>query len=234
MSSQLMKFQHPIAPTNLSSLERALIGGSRPGEEAVEPLVDIEPLEQALSAIDPEKRETALDQAMVRPIYETLRIPRREAARPEVWQWLCVVAFPEITWRRWMGSEFPPDETSLSKWLNSEKPPTGLPARYLGKATVGALARNSFARLWWAAEALDGDFDLIDAALGNSDLFVGIFERQLGLNPMIAKACVRQLAPESGAAVKATLRGLQQRAKTTRLEFLGEARLEELVEELKP
>jgi hypothetical protein len=231
MSEPLMRFEPAIVSSarDTGRLEDALTGESRPGAVQVSPGIELGPLRESLEAIGPGSTDTDLDRKMVKPLYETLRLSRREAARPGVWQWLTVVAFPEITWRRWMGTDFPPNSGALAAILGGDEKPTGLPARYLGRATVGSLARNSFARLWWTAETLGGDMELTDTALGNSDLFVGVFERRLGLNPAIARACVKALGNETGDVVKSTLKGLQQRARTTRLEVLDEDQLEELV-----
>ena len=75
----------------------------------------------------------------------------------------------------------------------------------------------------------EGDYDLARGAVGNAQLYVDLFERRIGLNPVIAKACVEVLADADEDVVKRSMRRLQQRAKTTGLEVLPEAVLRDLL-----
>ncbi len=237
MSTGLKRFTHPLATTK-EALADALTGGEVPGTEPTSTEIDLSKLSVFLEDLDPGLSGTELDSQMIEPVHENLTgLDRREAAQPEVWQWLSVVAFRELPWRRWCKDPFPATDQERRHYLLEHPGPGGLPGRYLGKAGIGSLARNTFARLWWAAEVLKdpeapGDYDLARKAAGNAQLFVDVFERRLGLNPQIARACVTVLHDSDADTVKATVRGIQQRAMTTRIEALSEKKLSSLVAEI--
>ena len=146
------KFDEPI-PTTPEGLALALAGERLPGTTEIEPALDISYLCDVIGDLDPALRGTSLDKALVEPLHGTLRVSKREASRPELWPWLCVSAFPEMPWRRWAKVEYPADTEEIKRYLLDEMQERSLPGRYLGKATVGNLARNTFARLWWAARS---------------------------------------------------------------------------------
>lgn len=224
----LEKFDRGL-PTTKESLARALTGEELPQSAPVAAEIDLDGLVSFIESLDPDLSGTQLDSAMVQPVHQELRdLSRRDAAQPEVWQWLCIVKFRELPWRRWLRKDFPRTDDSLRHYLLEDPSPGGLPGRYLGNANIGSLARNTFARLWWVAEVLEGDYDLARKAVSNAQLFVDVFERRLGLNPQIASVCVEVLGDADDDTVKKTVRRLQQRAKTTRLESLPKESLLEL------
>ncbi len=130
-----------------------------------------------------------LDGRLVEPLHQAmLDLPHRVATDMRFWHWLCISALQEVVWHRWYGdtSDSPADALAKSDTLSE---------RFLGSSTLHGVSRNSLARLWWCAETLyseqDG-YDLARQALARQDLFQAVFERQFGLYPPAARACLRR------------------------------------------
>jgi len=232
MSNVLLKFNEPIERTN-KTLADVLTGVGLPSTSVILPELDLTALKSEIDALDPSCNGTDLDRKLIRPVHQQLAgLSRREAAQPYVWEWLCVTCFPEITWRRWSATDYPTSHDEIRALLSEDKRPfNGMNTHYLARPSLQSLGRNTFARLWWAAETLDGDYDLAEKAV-KAQLYVDVFERRIGLSTPLAIACVRTLADEPDQVIKDTVRRLQERAKTTRLECLDNDALSKLLSEL--
>lgn len=143
-----------------------------------------------------------------------------------VWHWLCSVEFPELIWRRWRGSV--PERDELPQVLTGT-----IAGHFLGASSLNGVSRNTLARLWWTAEALqeEGNYDLARRMLANQDMFQNICERFFGIRPTVAKACLRRLEGEAPADVRRAAKWLQQRAATTVIEHLSEAEITAILNE---
>jgi hypothetical protein len=132
------------------------------------------------------------DRVLIRPVHRALaQLSRRDAADMRFWHWFSINALPNIVWERWYKRVPAPEEIPAVLEGNS-----ALAGRFLGTASLKGVSRNQFARLWWCGETLsDGgtDYSLAEQAIGNTDLFQGIFEREFGLYPPAARACVKVL-----------------------------------------
>ena len=93
------------------------------------------------------------------------------------------------------------------------------------------MSRNTFARLWWTAEQLGGDYDLARLALSRQDMFQAIFERIFGLYQPAARAALSRFPPASEDAVRTAARWLNYVGSTTVLELLNEAEIGLILDE---
>lgn len=148
----------------------------------------------------------------------------RERTDIRFWQWMTLVRFADFTNARW----------SLPGSALTAADSDGWTDRRLGGETLGGYARNAVARLFFAAQALDGNLDLLKKALSKEDIIVSVFERRLGLYPPVAKACVTTFtdSPHSGAEVKRKTKLLQQKLKMRAIEAMDEDEVAELLKTL--
>ncbi|MEU9157292.1 DUF6339 family protein [Streptomyces sp. NPDC048417] len=112
-------------------------------------------IEHALSRFGNE-RPTAADAWLAPRLHETLRITRREAAEKGFWTYLALGVAPDyVVWRHL-----------------SEPKADGSPGRVARDRFVGPHYKQTFARLWWAAELFrDGsDYRPVVVACGNQDM----------------------------------------------------------------
>lgn len=165
-----------------------------------------------------------LDRELAMPLHRALTgLSRRKATDMRFWHWLCTSQFQHIVWYRWYG-RIPTDFSGIIS--------PSLAERFLGAPTLHGVSRNTFARLWWCAEALHSEadgYDLVAMALSSQDLFQGIFERKLGLYVPAARACVRALGNCSDAARRRATKELNHYFTTIAAEALTE---EEIVSSL--
>ncbi|KIF75150.1 hypothetical protein QR77_16920 [Streptomyces sp. 150FB] len=103
-----------------------------------------------------ETRPTAADAWLAPRLHETLRLTRREAAEKGLWTYLALGVAPDyVIWRHL-----------------SEPKADGSPGRVARDRFVGPHYKQTFARLWWAAELFrDGsDYRPVVVACGNQDI----------------------------------------------------------------
>lgn len=200
----------------------------------VEPSVDLTELIKDLNALAANHSDTALDRESVEIVHKALPLSRREALQPNVWNWLCVAALPEYTWSRWGDKDWPGSHAAAGQMIADEVQ-TSLVDHYVAVPTLEGIGRNALARLWWAGESLseDGDYFLAREALSKAQLWVDVFERRLGLDERLAKACIRMLHGHPDSVVMDTCVFINQRVKTTQLETLDRDALEALIAELR-
>ena len=165
-----------------------------------------------------------LDRALVEPLHKALsHLTPRQASDMGFWQWLCIVGLPDVVSWRWYGAATAPGEAL-------ERP--ALAERFLGAGTLRGVSRNALSRLWWCARSLhsrDDGYRLAHEVLAKQDLFQAIFERDFGLYPPAARACVRHFADASeGEWRRGTLR-LNHLLTTVALETLSEDDVLELL-----
>jgi hypothetical protein len=201
-----------------------VLGGGRWATESLATAIPIEGVQAAVSSVPAEATKSAIDGALVEPLHSALGdLTRREAADPRVWQWLCVAQFPDLVWRRWAGQS--PQPGMLHEALTSAMCP-----RFLCRASLNGISRNTLSRLWWTAEQL-GDYDLARQALSNQDMFQNIFERFFGMYPPAAKACLDRFGGRSEAEIRTASKWLQQCASTTALETLDQGDVAAILDE---
>ncbi|MFD4542516.1 DUF6339 family protein [Streptomyces bauhiniae] len=122
----------------------------------VEPLREL--VDDAMHAF--QDRRTEADAWLAPRLHASLRLTRREATDRRLWTHLALAVAPDyVAWRHFSRSK--------SK---------------IGSARFkGALDRQCFSRLWWAAEMFrnGGDYSPVVAACGNQDLIHSALRRDL-------------------------------------------------------
>ena len=208
MSNSLQRLQSPIS-------EQGLVEALRQARDlpigALPRKVDLSILDQAIrEAIEAGIRESVLDTFLVEPLHRTLR-GMEEALRTDmrIWHWLTVVRYPEIVWLRWRGS-VPADPEEGFVVGNGRRP---VPAvRFLGTASINGHGRNTFARLFFAAERLIGstgnDYGLVRRLFSSQELHLGLSDREYGLLPHVNRVLTKRLADLPDLQVRSGVRNL--------------------------
>lgn len=229
MSIFLQRLQSPIS-------ERSLVEALRTAKDLpvgdLHKQVDISLMDEAIhEAIEGEIKESALDTFLVEPLHRSLRV-MDESLRSDmrIWHWLTVVQYPEVVWLRWRGS-VPADPEEGFVVGNGRRP---VPAvRFLGTASINGHGRNTFARLFFAAERLIGsagnDYDLVRKLFSSQELHLGLSDREYGLLPQVNRVLTRQLANLPDQQVRAGVRNLNALGGAICLDLLEEAEIEQLV-----
>jgi hypothetical protein len=194
--------------------------------------IDITMMDEAINeAIEGGIKESALDTFLVEPLHRSLRV-MDESLRSDmrIWHWLTVVHYPEVVWLRWRGS-VPSDFEEGFVVGNGRRP---VPAvRFLGTASINGHGRNTFARLFFAAERLIGsegnDYDLVRSLFSSQELHLGLSDREYGLLPQVNRVLTRQLANLPDQQVRAGVRNLNALGGAICLDLLEEAEIEKLI-----
>jgi hypothetical protein len=211
----LLRFKRPLSRASLAKT----LAGEMPPTEAVGSDAELRLVDSALSDLDPDARGSDLDKALVEPIHLALRgMSRRQGADMRMWHWMASVRFRDFVWRRWGGTEGSVLSDSIAP-------------RFLGGPSLGGVSRNTFARLYWLAEHLGGDYAEARAVLGRQDMFQAIFERTFGLYPPAVQACLRKFRGRSEDDVRSATKWLNYVASTTVLEALDASEIESILTE---
>ena len=127
--------------------------------------------------------------AMLAPdVHRTMKhLDRRQLLDMPMWHWMTTHPMRAFVVARWLRSSDPARGEGLTR---SEVD------RFIGGNSLVGVARNALSRLYWSADALvrGDDYSFVAPMLMNQDLFVGVFERRLGLHPPAAQACALVLA----------------------------------------
>ncbi|MFJ9346850.1 DUF6339 family protein [Streptomyces sp. NPDC101237] len=140
-----------------------------------EPLREL--VEDAMHAF--RDRRTEADAWLAPRLHATLRVTRREAADRRLWTHLALAVAPDYV-----------------AWRHLSVPASGGGEPRINRARFkGALDRQCFSRLWWAAEMFrDGkDYSPVVAACGNQDLIHSALRRDLIDHRPTAQALIRVL-----------------------------------------
>jgi hypothetical protein len=194
--------------------------------------VDLCLLDAAIKeAIEGGISETDLDTFLVEPLHRCLRAmadPLRTDMR--IWHWLTVVRYPQVVWLRWRGS-VPADPEEGFVVGNDRRPVPAI--RFLGRASINGHGRNTFARLFFAAERLVGsggeDYDLVRRLFSSQELHLGLSDREYGLLPHVNRVLTRQLADLPDQQVRAGVRNLNALGGSICLDLLDETEIEQLI-----
>ena len=231
MTHQLFQLSVPLT-------EQGLINALRHPEnvavELVDWEVDLAELDALIKAlIDRDSGDVALDEELVEPLHRCLRhLPEQITTDMRVWHWFCVVRYPELVWRRWRGTTPTDPEEGFVKGQGHRPVPAG---RFLGTPSINGQGRNTFARLFFAAERLIGaegvDYDLVRRLFGSQELHLGISDREYGLLPPVNRVLTRELSNLSDLKVRAGVRRLNAIGGSLCLDLLEEEEIRDLVRE---
>lgn len=201
---------------------------TEPTSESFDDTELVEQLEKDLSGAP---FTTSSDPLYARLIHESLReVSTRLLLDPGLWQWLAIVPMQQYTLARWCSTTDPQDAESL---------PASQRARFLGGGSLVGVARNSIGRLYWGADAAyrtDGNYDRLPQVFEVADLFVGLFERRIGLRSDVAMAVLEPLLALEGSDLekrrRTVLREFNMVLSTTALEALDPDDAVEIVNEI--
>jgi len=204
----------------LKHLIRTVLMGAEPPARAAlgaaaEPLPDdrviptgpvVELLSEAMSR--PEKK-TATDAWLAPRLHAALRITRREAADPRLWNFMSMLVAPDYVIWRWLPE------------AKGDKTPVVNQRRFCGPFHVQA-----FARLWWAAELFrDGpDYRPVRIACGNQDVLNTVLRLTMIHHRPTAQAIVSMLREGrvvNGREVNALAKAVNTAGSTLFYELLG-------------
>ena len=177
--------------------------------------------------------DSSIDSELVEVLHRTLRsLPEDVTTDMRVWHWFCVVRYPELVWRRWRGLPPADPEEGFLKGQGHRPVPAG---RFLGTPTINGQGRNTFARLFFAAERLIGahgeDYDLVRRLFSSQELHLGVSDREYGLLPAVNRVLTRELADLPDLKVRAGVRRLNALGGSLCLDLLEEDEIADLVRE---
>lgn len=229
MRKDLHRLQSPIS-------DQRLIEALRTGRELsvirLSQSVDLSPLDQVIQEVTEKGiRESALDSHLVEPLHRSLRnLDESLKTDMRIWHWLTVVRYPDVVWLRWRGS-VPADPEEGFITGNGHRP---IPAvRFLGTPSINGHGRNTFARLFFAAERLIGsegnDYDLVRRLFTSQELHLGLSDREYGLLPNVNRVLTQRLADLPDLQVRAGVRNLNSLGGSICLDLLDEREIEQLV-----
>ena len=175
--------------------------------------------------------DASIDAKLVEPLHRTLRhLPEHITTDMRIWHWLCVVRFPELVWRRWRALPPADPEEGFLKGQGHRPVPSG---RFLGTPSINGQGRNTFARLFFAAERLIGahgeDYGLVRRLFSSQELHLGISDREYGLLPQVNRVLTRELADLPDLKVRAGVRRLNALGGSLCLDLLEEDEITDLV-----
>ena len=169
-------------------------------------------------AISKYKRyDTAMDACMAREFHRALPIPRRYASDSRFWAWLGILKYPDfVAWR----------------WAPSAKTGLRTTSRFYGDRV-----RQTFSRLWWAAELTrSGDDYTLTKALfdlpGFQDIYEAVFGRAFGNYQPALIAFVEVVGRKSEKYIRDFAKELGYVLTTSVLETMSKKELVTFMQEL--
>jgi len=229
MINQLFRLVGPLCESGLITALR------HPDKLEIESVVfdvDLTELDALIATLnDRGVGDSAIDAELVEPLHRSLRhLPEQVTTDMRVWHWFCVVRYPELVWRRWRGSPPADPEEGFLKGQGHRPVPAG---RFLGTPSINGQGRNTFARLFFAAERLIGasgdDYELVRRLFSSQELHLGISDREYGLLPTVNRVLTRELADFPDLKVRAGVRRLNALGGSLCLDLLEEEEILELV-----
>ena len=222
------------APLSESGLVEAL---RHPEKVLVAPVdhdVDLSGLDELIMDLNSRGAgDSAIDAELVEPLHRSLRyLPEDITTDMRLWHWFCVVRYPELVWRRWRGLPPADPEEGFLKGQGHRPVPAG---RFLGTPSINGQGRNTFARLFFAAERLIGaqgeDYGLVRRLFSSQELHLGVSDREYGLLPPVNRVLTRELADLPDLKVRAGVRRLNAVGGSLCLDLLEEDEITDLVRE---
>ncbi|WP_338438708.1 DUF6339 family protein [Synechococcus elongatus] len=226
-----MKLCRLVRPLQNVELITALQDSSWVPVEPIEDSFSVDSLDELISALiaDPCITDGGYDLHLVEPIYQLIApLPRIVATDVRLWHWLCVVAFPHLVWHRWLGHLPDTPEEGLQGIGRGRAIP---PVRFLGTASLNGFGRNTFARLFFAADRVSGDLERARRMFSSQELHLGLMDRELSLCKPVAATLVDWLAGSSDQEIRAGIKRLNHIGGGLVLDLLEPDELVELLNE---
>lgn len=165
-----------------------------------------------------DRYDTAMDRAMTVDLHRALGITRREAGDKRMWAWLGTVHAPDFVAWRWK--------------------PGGQTGQRNRDRFCGGRIRQTFARLWWAAELTrEGDDYALTRRLlqlpGFQDIYEAVFGREFGNYRPALAAFVHELGNENESVIRQCAVELGYALTTVVLETLSYEQTSTLIRDLR-
>tara|TARA_X000001036_G_C20529915_1_gene745789 strand:- start:330 stop:1049 length:720 start_codon:yes stop_codon:yes gene_type:complete len=228
---QLSRLITSISDQDLVS---ALRSSSKIPVEELAHEVDLSEFDEKVDDIIKNKTtESAIDGLLVEPLHRALRnLPSELLIDMRLWQWFTVVRHPDLVWLRWRGSVPVDPDNGFKNGNGARKIAT---IRFLGSSSINGHARNTFSRLFFAAERLltldNNNYDLVRRLFTSQELHQGISDREFGLLPSVNKVLTKELADLPDLKIRSSVKKLNSLGGSFCLDFLDESELTDLIQD---
>ena len=205
-----------LGPTGAPGVKAVLMGRERVRAEATGVSVDLTAPLAVADALDLTGRRRDWDRALAPALARAVEgVPRRLLCDIRMWQFFCLVPFRAFVMDRWLDGWDPEHGALTTEQLR----------RFIGSQSNVGFSRNALARIWRAIDTLE-DPGLVDLMLDDQGLFQTVFQRDYGLHPPTARACVIVLAGESENVQFEVTKRFNMLASTVCIEALDQRQLE--------
>lgn len=178
---ELERFKQPLTP---QQLEAVVIHNEIPSTETILELPGLDRLKKKLATGNYSSSDDANVAQQIHGVFRNL--DDRTMTDTQMWQWLTTTQFKHYVRDRWK-----PKNKNLDLTNHAAQ------QRFLAGGSMAGISRNALARLYWAANTLwteEDGYKYSDVVLNVQDLYSGIFERELGLHPPLAREFAKQYA----------------------------------------
>jgi hypothetical protein len=221
---ELERFIQPLTP---QQLEAVVIHNEIPSTQSILELPGLDRLKKKLATGEYSSSDDADVAQQIHGVFRDL--DDRTMTDTQMWQWLTTTQFKHYVLDRWKPK---------NKNLDLTKP--SAQAHFLAGGSMAGVSRNALARLYWAANTLwtdDDGYKYSDVVLGVPDLYSGIFEREFGLHPPLAREFAKQYAKGkkiSEAEHREWLKNVNHVLTTVVVEGFKEGQLAKFVKSCRP
>ena len=202
--------------------------------EELDHKVDLSEFDEKVDEIIKNKiTDSAIDGQLVETLHRALKdLPQELLVDMRLWQWFTVIRHPDLVWLRWRGSIPVDPESGFENGNGSRKVAT---IRFLGSSSINGHGRNTFARLFFAAERLLGrdndNYDLVRRLFTSQELHLGISDREFGLLPAVNRVLTKELADLPDLKVRSSVKKLNSLGGSFCLDLLDDSELTDLLQD---
>ncbi len=227
------KLSRLITSISDQDLISALRSPSKIPVEELDHQMDLSELDEKVDEIiNNNITDSPIDAHLVEPLHRALKnLPPELLIDMRLWQWFSVIRHPDLVWLRWRGSVPVDPENGFNHGKGSRKIAT---IRFLGSSSINGHGRNTFARLFFAAERLLGkdneDYDLVRRLFTSQELHQGISDREFGLLPSVNRVLTKELADLTDLKVRSSVQKLNSLGGSFCLDLLNESELTDLLQ----
>ncbi len=170
-----------------------------------------EKIDEIISKYEP--GETKMDEELAPVVHEAIKFEnRRQAADPEIWNYLSIVFGDDYVRHRW--------EDSKSYFISKR-----------------SLKRHGFGRLWWLAEitsteTCEYDEETLEKLMQKTDLIVSLFERKFSDYNKVVKPFIEELGDDQELWRNGS-KELNKRLSTYVLEDLSEEEIRDMIKDIR-
>ena len=178
---ELERFKQPLTP---QQLEAVVIHNEIPSTETILELPGLDRLKKKLATGNYSSSDDANVAQQIHGVFRNL--DDRTMTDTQMWQWLTTTQFKHYVLDRWKPKN---KNLDLTKHAAQQ--------HFLAGGSMAGISRNALARLYWAANTLwteEDGYKYSDVVLNVPDLYSGMFERELGHHPPLAREFAKQYA----------------------------------------